>query len=175
VSSSRRFYLAIAACWVGTVFLLGLEMRDRYHHRPSALRDGLLYWSLATLGWAMVAARPWVEYRMAVRVARELTMSDRERVLEEQLRSLLRSSSFADQVRGYDALTDVVRISMLESGWKSLPGKPTVLTLHPGPEDPLLLIEGVVRVYARDVEGQVRESLYRRVMEAREGQACATT
>jgi hypothetical protein len=78
------------------------------------------------------------------------------------------------------AVTDFVRMTMLESGWQQLPGVSTLVTADPNPADPLCVVEGVIPFYRADAAGEedVRDVLRRRIAEAyqaREGQACTTT
>jgi hypothetical protein len=92
----------------------------------------------------------------------------------------LDSDSPARRHQALQAVTDFVRMAMLESGWRPLPGVPTAVTPDPGPAGPLCVIEGVVPFFDGDARGaeDVRDVLRRRVDEAcraREGRTCTTT
>lgn len=98
-------------------------------------------------------------------------------------RVLLEGLDSASPVRrgmALQAVTDFVRMTMLERGWRPLPGVPTAVTPGPGPADPVCVVEGVVPFFDGDARGaeDVRDVLRRRVEEAyraREGRTCTTT
>lgn len=101
------------------------------------------------------------------------------RWVDGQLRAYLGSTDPRLRRVAFEGVTDFVRIVMLETGWRELPGVSTTVTDDPGPDDPLCVVEGLVPLYAADLHGDegVRAVLEKRVAEvmAREGRTCEKT